>query len=769
MINKIIAFENQLLQDRKALNELITECAAGNNDELARLKIEEMQREIDVMAKQVAALKAVAQTAWPTQAGYQPNPQSPIPGQPQMQQGYRTMQSASQTGYQAQPQVPRAGGQPQAQASQMIPQGYRPQMQSEMPGQAQPGVQNGYRKLQPGVYSYDQPQKKDFEKTFGKAVLPVCASILIFISFIFFAAIVLPYLNHTVKMVLMYAVSIVIMLTGGILLLHDRENKAFLAITGCGMGALYLSLFLSDFYFRVMSDAALYIGLFIWAAVVCVLSRLRSSMFLIIGQIGVNLSVLLGAVLCGGTEDTGKLLLLVIYNILTQAVFYFSHLQREYNRNMANHVSWCIGMLILTVAVNDSYTDGTVEGMVASILLLLAACLPIVLGVTILHTDSKQNVAFGILNSLYLWAVYALISYRFENIIFFVVGIAAMILVALEARIPGTNHAGKIIFQCTLFFQILLAWMSVDFLQEYISVVPLATACLIYGFCRKDTMYKIAGMGYAILFLLVPMNGGTQLFLGLLLTACVIVLLCCFKDQYRTWMKVSAYAMFLLFLIEALSRIMDYTVWDNDVQGLVMLFILVVVNIVMTKVPALRRNLATREEELGVSIETGIIQIILMLIGYFVVTRTDQPILHMMAVVLGFVLVCTNSYSLVTGKNGGWMSVYVGTKLLLFFMVALSSYEVPQFLLSFAGLLLATVCIVSGFLAGLRTGRDFKPLRIYGLVLVMICLIKLILIDIHYDNHLLRAVSFFVSGVLCFGISLLYNLADKKIMRRNGR
>lgn len=745
MINKIITFENQLLQDRKALNDLITECASQNTDELARIKIEEMQREIDVMGKQVAALRTMAQPA--LQPGYPPQPQM--------------TQSVPQQEHRAQPQMTQTGWQPQVQ----LQPGYPPQMAQQARSGCQPQMAQEPYPMQAGY----QPGKKDFEKTFGKAILPICASILIFISFIFFAAIVLPYLNNTVKMILMYAVSIAITLTGGILLLRDRENKGFVAIAGCGMGALYLSLFLSDFYFRVMSDAALYIGLFVWAAVVCVLSRLRSNMFLVIGQIGVNLSVLLGAVLCEGTEDTGKLLLLVIYNILTQAVFYFSHLQREYNRNMANHVSWCIGLLILTVAVNDSYTDGTVAGVVVSILLLLAACLPIVLSVTIFRTDGKQNVAFGILNSLYLWAAYALISYRFESVIFLMVGIAVLALVVLEMRLPGTNHAGKIIFQCTLFFQMLLAWMSVDFLQEYISVAPFAAACLIYGFCRRDTMYKIMGMGYAILFLLVPMNGGSQLFLGLLLAICVVALLCCFREQYRTWMKVSAYAMFLIFLIETLSRIMDYAAWDNDVQGLVALFLLVAVNIVMSKVPALRRHLATREEEQGVSIETGIIQIILMLIGYFVVTRTEQPMLHMMAVALGLVLVCTNSYSLVSGKNGGWMSVYVGAKLLLFFMVVLSSYEVPQFLLSFAGLLLAAVCVVSGFLIGLQTGRDFKPLRIFGLVLVMICLIKLILIDIHYDNHLLRAVSFFVSGVLCFGISLLYNLADKKIIRRNGR
>lgn len=48
-------------------------------------------------------------------------------------------------------------------------------------------------------------------------------------------------------MVLMYTVSAAITLAGGILVAHDRRNKAFLGLLGCGMGAWYLSLFLSDF------------------------------------------------------------------------------------------------------------------------------------------------------------------------------------------------------------------------------------------------------------------------------------------------------------------------------------------------------------------------------------------------------------------------------------------------------------------------------------------------------------------------------------------
>ena len=62
--------------------------------------------------------------------------------------------------------------------------------------------------------------------------------------------------------------------------------------------------------------------------------------------------------------------------------------------------------------------------------------------------------------------------------------------------------------------------------------------------------------------------------------------------------------------------------------------------------------------------------------------------------------------------------------------------------------------------------RKYKALRVCGLVLVLLCVVKLVLVDIRYDNVLLRAAGFFVGGILCFGISLVYNLVDKWMGRR---
>ena len=84
----------------------------------------------------------------------------------------------------------------------------------------------------------------------------------------------------------------------------------------------------------------------------------------------------------------------------------------------------------------------------------------------------------------------------------------------------------------------------------------------------------------------------------------------------------------------------------------------------------------------------------------------------------------------------------------------LSSFHVENYVVSICLLLFAIMSIVAGFYI------NTASFRLYGLILSMISIIKLIMIDIHYDSTLENALSFFVSGVLCFIISFIYHKID---------
>ena len=80
-------------------------------------------------------------------------------------------------------------------------------------------------------------------------------------------------------------------------------------------------------------------------------------------------------------------------------------------------------------------------------------------------------------------------------------------------------------------------------------------------------------------------------------------------------------------------------------------------------------------------------------------------------------------------------------KLTAWLLVLFCGFSLPKVLLSVGLLVLAVLLILFGF---------WKS---------SIC--KLILLDISYGKLELRAFSFLICGVICFGISFLYNRMDK--------
>ncbi|WP_028263868.1 DUF2339 domain-containing protein [Atopobium fossor] len=70
----------------------------------------------------------------------------------------------------------------------------------------------------------------------------------------------------------------------------------------------------------------------------------------------------------------------------------------------------------------------------------------------------------------------------------------------------------------------------------------------------------------------------------------------------------------------------------------------------------------------------------------------------------------------------------------------------------------ALICIVVGFRFNIR------PMRLYGLVVSMLCVLKMVLFDFGDSSTLSRVVAFIIGGILCFTISLLYNYATKKLI-----
>jgi uncharacterized membrane protein len=100
--------------------------------------------------------------------------------------------------------------------------------------------------------------------------------------------------------------------------------------------------------------------------------------------------------------------------------------------------------------------------------------------------------------------------------------------------------------------------------------------------------------------------------------------------------------------------------------------------------------------------------------------------------------------------------------LVLCALAAFSGSHDTSYQLSLSSMVVALAIVVAGFWTRLRS------LRLYGLVVVIACVLKLVLLDVGGLDTVMRVVAFIGGGGVCFGISALYNFAVKRLEPARG-
>ena len=110
-------------------------------------------------------------------------------------------------------------------------------------------------------------------------------------------------------------------------------------------------------------------------------------------------------------------------------------------------------------------------------------------------------------------------------------------------------------------------------------------------------------------------------------------------------------------------------------------------------------------------------------------------------------------------ENGSrYRYLYSGIKLGVVVFYSLSIFKAPEPVISMCMIAFAVLCIALGFKNSLLT----KELRIFGLITTLLFVIKFVVLDISFDSSVMKAMSYLISGVLCFGISAIYNHFEKR-------
>ena len=110
-------------------------------------------------------------------------------------------------------------------------------------------------------------------------------------------------------------------------------------------------------------------------------------------------------------------------------------------------------------------------------------------------------------------------------------------------------------------------------------------------------------------------------------------------------------------------------------------------------------------------------------------------------------------------RNKRILEYYVGVKVTLFINIVMIAFIDSElgYIYSIVCLLIAVASIIWGF------REELKSFRLYGLILSLCSVLKLVMIDISYDNSLGRIFSFIGAGLLCFAIVWIYNKMSERL------
>ncbi|MDE6737714.1 MAG: DUF2339 domain-containing protein, partial [Lachnospiraceae bacterium] len=737
----LLEFENDLLNARKQLNELIYKYADQNHDlqnyAIRQDKINYFETELKYLNNQLQILKnspyhTPLSSGQPIRqsAGISPNIQEPS-----------SQAVAQQTVQSTAPAAPQRA------------------IQSTAPAALQ---QTKFTMYATSADTAQQSKSRDYEKLFGRNFMGIFASVLIFISLIIFATLMLPYLTDTIKLIGLYVISFSILAAGYIPARKNRTNKFFIALIGCGIGSLYISLLLSDLYFKVIGDMTLYILILVWAVLVKYLPGLKNMVFHIIGQSGILIATILGTALCVHDADAAKYFVLTVFYFISAIVF-AGRDRTNYVQNLCNHICTAMNLIIFAVGLALMKPTGLrVINILAIILYMLAEFY------FAYREEYRDGIAFQLLtivNSItFIW-LFHLTELLAKDATYLFMYIAA---IALLFYVYKKHAAYEIISEIFFLAVIYLGCHNHPFIRNhlyaYLTVIP----AMIYGKIKDKKLYLYAALAFTV-ELLIPnlsdTNGyGVYMITNfsanryveyLIMTAVVYLsfLYICHTTNLTSFKMIgyilinlvlvilvhdSAYRFMKDFNTEHIRTIEDIAIKAN----LIPFFILALIHLVLTRLSYFGTSKPVEYMLL-------VINALLMIAGCIGIgCRPWKPATIMITALLFLI---NSRRLLLRDQRTGY---YIAFKYTVFMVCVLNSYDVVNYVISISLLLFAILSIIIGFY------RNNITFRLYGLILSMISIVKLIMVDIQYDSTIENAVSFFVSGVLCFAISFIYHKID---------
>lgn len=626
-------------------------------------------------------------------------------------------------------------------------------------------------------HNQNKKEKYTLENIFGKHVLGIVAAILVFISMIAFGALIMKHLTDIGKVVMLFAFSFAI--TGLGVWMQARKDTPFSAsVTGCGVGATFISVFITHLYFELITDIAAFVLIFVWAIRTYLLAQyLNSNMLLIVAHIGCLISILMAN---GYSGTDAKLTELMIYQIMITAFL----LLIDYKASEKLFKSTVFGFLVTNSIfmfqcvdyldrydywISPAYTQ--VQMFIAVCILTLLACMVHIIGTKkYMKSPFIESVLTNVLLLFHMYAfvcAMVFVEMRLDLICLIMTVIFVLMLLGLQ-KISKAEIENKLFSLCnmtTLGFLYFYAAYDSDKPFLLPGFLPFIVVSALLHKRKTDITYFIASMCYLGLeaFLsLFLLNDIFLLWYEIALFIGSFVLYAFYNRKNIKQFSIFSYALLNVCIMTGIFRFMCEIMKnvDFDVSYVLSMILVTMANVIFLIVHRKYRDKNNIVDTVSsVIINIGIHIIILAnTITVPVLLRGDtEKSVYILLIILTFVSFFAGmtgithiNESLSPNLLGVWY-VLKFTWFVLFPLGQFTEFLDEQFIFSLTCMVIATLCIMFGFKI------NVKSVRIYGLIMILASVLKIVIIDVWGRTSIIRVTALMLGGLICFGISALYN------------
>lgn len=652
--------------------------------------------------------------------------------------------------------------------------------------------------------------RASLENILGTRVLGILAALMVFAGLVFLAILVLPAITDQMRCAAMFVISAALT-AGGIAFCEKRRTPFSLALLGCGLGSVFASLLITYVYFGYLHEASMCVLMLVWlAAGIAAAMRYRSSALAVVTQVGMTVSTCFAY--AKGLE-TSQLPLVIVYQLAAGVLVVLGCRRGVRGGRMASmfaSLMVCVFVSQLVAAmhamspwrVDDVSLLATmgVQFAVASAiaaLVTLDCCRPAE-GEGAPPTIRPYGTALLVLCEV-LWAtllaldVVAAImlaspfSLHDSNVLL-AAGVALAFVAARWAFAVvlgrrGCLHARLSFVSCVFCAMeaaLVLAWRmeAMDFGPALPLLVLVAVAVWATGHATGDARHRMAALAFLCADALLMCGSGfealcelTGLPVAPLYVALLDVLMFLWWKYLAPQTRDRAKGALLVLGTIGTEVCLGFAWHATDLPYAIASLgawtcVLVIVAATAFLHPAKRLGLAHSSRTALFANGVAVLALACLAVVSEGPVRYAPNTPGAAALVVGVSLMCAGIIvyrvaEMVAHPEACTKGQQVTSGILVTLWTASAAAGIlpanSGALVSVAAMLTALLCTGLGF------ARSLPSIRLYGLVTALLCVLKIVLVDMGSQNSLGRVVAFIAGGIICFAMSALYTVAVRRM------